>query len=310
MNSTFSQSIVIPCFNEEKNLVPLYESLIGVLGSAENVELIFVDDGSKDNSLTVVKDLARADKRVKYISFSRNFGHQFAIKAGIDHASGDCIITMDADLQHPPSVIPELIKRWQEGNKIVYTKRTDSRNYSFLKRSATATFYKIISWISDVKIEEGMADFRLIDREIADLIRPIQDNFLFLRGLLPWLGFPSAVVWFDVQKRHAGNTKYTFRKMISLAVAGITSFSIKPLRLSVSIGLIISFLSFLYGVYAVYARFYRNDVVEGWTSVMVAVLFIGGIQLVMIGIIGEYLGKMFIQNKGRRPYIIAEKSLQ
>lgn len=302
-------SIVIPCYNEEENVEALYLALSSTMTKEENVELLFIDDGSKDRTVEMVQKLRASDDRVKYISFSRNFGHQFAIKAGIDHASGDCIITMDADLQHPPELIPTLIEKWREGYKIVYTRRRDSRRYSFLKRSATKAFYKLISWISEVRIEEGMADFRLIDRQIADLIRPVNDNFLFLRGLLPWLGFPSTVVGFDIQARHAGKTKYTFRKMVSLAVAGITSFSIKPLRLSVSLGLIISGLSFLYGLYALYARFFNNDVVEGWTSVMVAVLFIGGIQLVMIGIIGEYLGKMFLQHKGRQPYIIKEKVL-
>lgn len=307
MHAALLVSIVVPCYNEEENVEALYLALNSAMEQYNNFELLFVDDGSKDRTIEAIRKLRASDSRVKYISFSRNFGHQFAIKAGIDHASGDCIITMDADLQHPPALIPTLIRRWREGNKIVYTRRNDSRHYSLLKRSATKGFYKLISWISDVRIEEGMADFRLIDRQIADLIRPVNDNFLFLRGLLPWLGFPSTAIAFDMPERHAGKTKYTFRKMISLAIAGITSFSIKPLRLSVSLGLIISGLSFLYGLYALYARFFGNDVVEGWTSVMVAVLFIGGIQLVMIGIIGEYLGKMFLQHKGRQSYIIKEK---
>lgn len=197
-------SIVIPCYNEEENVEALYLALSSTMTKEENVELLFIDDGSKDRTVEMVQKLRASDDRVKYISFSRNFGHQFAIKAGIDHASGDCIITMDADLQHPPELIPTLIEKWREGYKIVYTRRRDSRRYSFLKRSATKAFYKLISWISEVRIEKGMADFRLIDRQIADLIRPVNDNFLFLRGLLPWLGFPSTVVGFDIQARHAG----------------------------------------------------------------------------------------------------------
>lgn len=309
MTSAFRVSIVIPCFNEEESLAALHAAILEVLGEAKNFEIILVDDGSKDATLQVIKDIRSRDNRIKFISFSRNFGHQFAIKAGIDHASGDCVITMDADLQHPPHLIKELILKWQEGYKIVYTKRNDSKKYSLTKRIATGFFYKIISWLSDVKIEEGVADFRLIDKDVADLIRPVNDNFLFLRGLLPWLGFPAATVGFDMHARYAGKTKYTFKKMIRLAINGITSFSIKPLRLSILTGLTISGLSFIYALYAIYAKFFNNDVVEGWTSVLVAVLFIGGIQLIMIGIIGEYLGKLFIQNKGRQQYIIKEKEL-
>lgn len=309
MTKSFSFSIVIPCFNEEQNIAPLYEALLKALPGFQDFEIIFIDDGSKDATLDVITRLRSGDDRVKFISFSRNFGHQFAIKAGIDHASGDCVITMDADLQHPPEVIPELIQKWREGNKIVHTKRRNNKKYPFLKRVTTNAFYTATSWVSDVRIEEGLADFRLIDRDIVNLLRPVDDNFLFLRGLLPWLGFPNAVVHFDINARYAGATKYTFRKMMGLAINGITSFSIKPLRVSTFTGLTISFLAFLYALYAIYAKFFRNDVVEGWTSVLVAVLFIGGIQLIMIGIIGEYLGKLFMQNKGRPQYIIREKNL-
>lgn len=299
-------SIVVPCYNEEENIEALYKALKSVLADDHIYELIFVDDGSQDQSLDAIKRLRSNDKNVKYLSFSRNFGHQAAIKAGIDHASGDCIITMDADLQHPPDLLPELIRKWKEGYQVVYTKRRHNRRYGLLKRTWTKLFYKTITWLSDIKIEEGMADFRLIDRQVADLIRSVSDNFLFLRGLLPWYGFPSTVVSFDVHRRHAGKTKYTFRKMMSLAIAGITAFSIRPLRLSVSMGLIISAGAFLYALYAIYAKLFLGDVVEGWTSVLVAVLFIGGIQLVMMGIIGEYLGKLFLQSKGRPSYIIRD----
>lgn len=309
MARPFSISLVIPCFNEEESLHALYQAILDVFNDIENFEIILVDDGSTDGTVQMIKALRAKDSRVKLLSFSRNFGHQFAMKAGIDHASGDCIITMDADLQHPPSLLPEMIRKWQEGYKVVYTKRNDSREYSFIKKVSASSFYKTISWISDVKIEEGVADFRLIDKDVAEFVKPVNDNFLFLRGLLPWLGFPSTTIYFDIQSRYAGKTKYTLKKMMRLALNGITSFSIKPLRLSTITGMVISGLSFLYAMYAIYARFFNNDVVEGWTSVLVAVLFIGGIQLIVIGIIGEYLGKLFVQNKGRPQYIIKEKAL-
>ncbi len=309
MARPFSISLVIPCFNEEESLHALHQAILDVFKDSENFEMILVDDGSTDDTVQMVKALRATDPRVKLLSFSRNFGHQFAMKAGIDHASGDCIITMDADLQHPPTLIPEMISKWHEGFKVVYTKRNDSSEYPLAKKISANSFYKTISWISDVKIEEGVADFRLIDKEVAELIRPVNDNFLFLRGLLPWLGFPSTTISFDMQSRYAGKTKYTLKKMMRLALNGITSFSIKPLRLSTITGMTISFLSFLYAMYAIYARFFNNDVVEGWTSVLVAVLFIGGIQLIVLGIIGEYLGNLFVQSKGRPQYIIKEKAL-
>lgn len=302
-------SIVVPCFNEEENLGILYTEIGKALVEDVNFEIIMVDDGSQDDTLGVIKRLRTKDSRVKYISFSRNFGHQFAIKAGIDHAVGNCVITMDADLQHPPELIPSLIDKWEEGYKIVNTKRNDNKKYSLSKKLTANLFYSIASWVSEVKIEEGVADFRLMDQEVVNLISKINDKFLFLRGLLPWFGFKTTTISFDLQNRWSGKTKYTFGKMMGLAINGITSFSIKPLRLSMLVGLIFSILSFIYGLFAIYARIFTNTAIEGWTSVLVAILFIGGIQLIILGILGEYVGKIFVQMKDRQSYIVKEKQL-
>jgi dolichol-phosphate mannosyltransferase len=301
-------SIVVPCFNEEENVSRLCAEVTDVLKGYRH-EIILVDDGSRDGTLAAIKALRVANPRIKYLSFSRNFGHQFALKAGIDHSSGHCVITMDSDLQHPPSMLPELINQWQAGATIVYTKRRTNKDYSMAKKVTANLFYKLISGISDVPIEPDSADFRLIDKSVADLLRPVKDNFLFLRGLLPWMGFPSTTVIFDVNPRLAGKTKYTFRKMFAFAINGITSFSIKPLRLAAATGVIISLLAFLYAIYAIYVKIVLGYAVQGWASVMVAVLFIGGIQLMMMGIIGEYLGKLFITQKNRPPYIVHESEL-
>jgi len=309
MNEGIRISIVVPCFNEEENLGILYTEIGKALVEDVNFEIIMVDDGSQDDTLGVIKRLRTKDSRVKYISFSRNFGHQFAIKAGIDHAAGNCVITMDADLQHPPELIPSLIDKWEEGYKIVNTKRNDNKKYSLSKKLTANLFYSIASWVSEVKIEEGVADFRLMDREVVNLISKINDKFLFLRGLLPWFGFKTTTISFDLQNRWSGKTKYTFRKMMGLAINGITSFSIKPLRLSMLVGLIFSILSFIYGLFAIYARIFTNTAIEGWTSVLVAILFIGGIQLIILGILGEYVGKIFVQMKDRQSYIVKEKQL-
>jgi polyisoprenyl-phosphate glycosyltransferase len=307
--SDFLLSVVVPCHNEQENLLPLYEALTASLREVKRYEIILIDDGSTDLTLTHIRALADRDPRVRFASFTRNFGHQAAIKAGIDASRGDCVVMLDADLQHPPALIPRMIELWKEGNRIVYTRRETNQGYSWLKRITARGFYRVMSLLSDVPIAEDSADFRLIDKEVVDVLRPLQDNFLFLRGLLPWMGFSSTSVSFAVQPRHAGKTKYSLRKMISLGLNGITSFSIRPLRIASLLGGFISFLAFLYGLYAIYLRLFTVEVVPGWTSVMAAVLFIGGIQLIVIGIIGEYLGKLFIQHKNRPPYILKESRL-
>ncbi|MDP3431655.1 MAG: glycosyltransferase family 2 protein, partial [Bacteroidota bacterium] len=245
----------------------------------------------------------------KYISFSRNFGHQNALKAGYDFASGDCAISLDADLQHPPDVIPELIRKWEEGFEIVNTIRNDHHSISFAKKTSSRIFYQIMRKLSDVNIENGMADFRLIDKKVLKQLKLFSENYLFFRGIIPWMGFKQTIVPFIANERFAGTTKYTFKKMLKFATTGVTAFSVKPLRLSIYLGSAIALLSFLYGLYAAYIHLFTHRAITGWTSVIFSVLFIGGINLLMLGIIGEYLGKLFIENKRRPNYLISETNL-
>ena len=301
-------SVVIPAFNEENNILPLAKQLKDVL--PDTFEVLFVDDGSTDSTLDVLKQLHQEDNRFRYLSFSRNFGHQNAIKCGIDYATGECIITMDADLQHPPSLIPEMISKWKEGYDIVYTQRLEEKEISFFKRCSSSFFYSIMNKLSDVKLDPGSADFRLVDQRVAEIIRNTNESNLFIRGFVSWMGFRQYRITYHAASRHSGKTKYSFRKMISFALNGITSFSIKPLRFSIVMGMLISFFAFIYAMYAVVLyMFFPERAVAGWASVLVSVLFMGGIQLLFLGVLGEYLGKLFMQSKNRPTYIVKEKSL-
>ncbi|MBK6344457.1 MAG: glycosyltransferase family 2 protein [Bacteroidales bacterium] len=304
----FSVSVVIPCFNEKDNIDILYRHLSIVLEAYPDYELIFVDDGSTDDTLETIRSVAEKDPRVRYISLSRNFGHQYALKAGLDHAGGDCVISMDADMQHPPELIPAMIEKWREGYEVVNTIRGDQKSLSASKKLSSGLFYFIINRLSSVEIKPGIADFRLLDRKVVDALKQFSENHLFLRGLIPWMGFRQTSVHFEPADRHKGTTKYTFTRMLRLALDGITSFSSRPLYLSISVGSIIAGIAFLYGIYAVYVHLFTDDALPGWTSITASVLFIGGIQLIMLGIIGIYLGKLFIENKKRPNYIIRTKN--
>lgn len=302
-------SIVIPAFNEAGNIQLIAQKIAKQLDKDGSYEIIFVDDGSTDSTLTEIKEVAKNNTSVKHISFSRNFGHQKAVKAGLDYAAGDCVISMDADLQHPPELINDLINKWKEGYDVVYTIRKDIQGVGFFKKITSRMFYKFINMISDVDIPLGAADFRLLDRKVVDELRKFKESFLFIRGIVSWLGFKQTGIEYNIQDRHAGSTKYTLRKMISFAVQGITSFSTVPLRISIIVGFIVSLFAFLYTIYALYAKFYLQTAIPGWTSILISVLFLGGIQLMFLGLIGEYLGKMFIETKNRPNYVIKEKKL-
>jgi glycosyltransferase involved in cell wall biosynthesis len=304
----FSVSVVIPCFNEKDNIDILYRHLSTVLETYPDHELIFVDDGSTDETLETIRSVAKKDPKVRYISLSRNFGHQYALKAGLDHAGGDCVISLDADMQHPPELIPVMIEKWREGYEVVNTIRGDQKSLSASKKLSSGFFYFIINKLSSVEIKPGIADFRLLDRKVVDALKQFSENHLFLRGLIPWMGFRQTSVHFEPADRHKGTTKYTFTRMLRLALDGITSFSSRPLYISISVGSIIAGIAFLYGIYAVYVHLFTDDALPGWTSITASVLFIGGIQLIMLGIIGIYLGKLFIENKKRPNYIIRTKN--
>ena len=304
-------SIIVPTFNEEGNVSLLSRQLQEQLAKQEvsEYEIIFVNDGSSDNSLGIILDLARLDKRIKYISFSKNFGHQNALKAGLDHARGNAVISMDADLQHPPALLPELIDQWKKGYKIVYTIRQEEEGLSFFKRSTSKLFYWMVNKLAEHPIIPGAADFRLLDRKVVDVLKAHQEKELFYRGIIAGLGFEQKAIEFKAEKRNSGKTKYSFKRMAKFAIAGITSSSAKPLYFSIYMGSLMAFVAFLYGAYAVWLALFTDRTIAGWTSIVTSVVFIGGIQLMMMGIIGVYLGKIFKESKNRPLYVIETKNV-
>jgi len=300
-------SIILPCYNEEDNLNELHSRLSDVMEAiGEPYEIIFVDDGSTDNTLDKLIDICKTDKQYRIFQFSRNFGHQQAISAGLDHAQGDAVIMMDTDLQHPPELIPALIEKWKEGYEIVYTIRNDPPGTSLFKKMTAKIFYKLINTLANINIPENSADFRLLDKKVVEQLRLIKEKPKFFRGLIGWVGFNKCAVYYDASPRHAGKSKYTVWKMIKFAYDGITSFSAFPLHIATALGVMVSFISFLYAVYAIYARLFTNQTLPGWTSVLVAVLFLGGVQLLSLGLIGGYLGKAYEELKQRPSYIIRD----
>jgi polyisoprenyl-phosphate glycosyltransferase len=305
--------VVIPCYNEKENLLYINQRLQEIfktnLNSKYNFRILFVNDGSSDDTLEEIEELRKKNSNIDFISFSRNFGHQQAIKAGIDHTTADAVITMDADLQHPPELIPEFIKLWEEGFDVINSKNCYSQNQSLLKRITSKSFYALLNLLSYVKIESGTADFRLIDKKVLEQLRKLNEQNLFIRGVIPWIGFKQFTLKYFPDDRKFGKTKYTVKKMFSLAITGITSFSIKPLRISIFFGLVFSVIAIVYMFYALYIGLFTDKAIAGWTSVIVSVLFIGGLQLLMLGIIGEYLGKLFLENKKRPNYIIDQMKM-
>lgn len=298
-------SVIIPAYNEEGNVKVVYEKVKNVLDATKyDHEIIFVDDGSRDNTRNNIIQLAENDNNVKLISFTRNFGHQLALTAGYNHCKGDAAITLDCDLQHPPELIPELIKKWEEGYDIVNMKRIDAKEKNIFKKYTSKYYYKLFSWISGVPLEEGNADYRLIDKKVIDKINDLQEYELFLRGMFYWLGFKSTSINYVPNERFSGTTKYNLRKMFHFAINGITSFSIMPLKMVTFLGFLVSGLALIYMLYSIYSAVFLKDVITGWASIAISVLFIGGVQLISIGILGEYIGKIFIETKKRPRYVI------
>ena len=310
MNKSKKVSVIIPCYNESEGLNLFFNELTNYLPEKYVYEIIFVNDGSNDETLEIIKEIKKSNPTVHYISFSRNFGHQNALKAGFDLASGDCAICLDADLQHPPELIPQLIEKWEEGYESVVTKRSDHDSISGFKRTTSKMFYRLTNRLSDIKLENGVADFRLLDRKILDALKNFSEDQIFLRAVIQWLGFKQITIPYKAGERIAGDSKYTLKKMFSFALSGITAFSVKPLRFSIYLGLIFALFSFIYGIYALVVFLFTDNALPGWTSILMSVLLIGGLNLLMLGIIGEYLGKLFIENKKRPNYIISETDLE
>lgn len=304
-------SLVIPTFNEEGNVLRLYNEIKQVLLELQiaHYEVIFIDDGSSDASLDRIEDLRAQDPNVHFLQLSRNFGHQHALKAGLDHASGAAVISLDADLQHPPALIKDMIQLWRNGAEVVYTRRKDQQNIGIFKKWSAKAFYWFANKISEVPIEEGTADFRLLDQKVVTAIQTFKESHLFLRGLIPTLGFKQVALDYEPAARFSGKSKYSLSKMFHFAINGITSSSAKPLYFSIYLGLFFAFLAFVYGCYAIYIAVFTDAAITGWTSLIASVLFIGGIQMILIGIVGIYLGKLFVQSKQRPTYLIKNSTL-
>lgn len=304
-------SIVIPSFNEEGNIKIIINALNEVLQKLNyRYELIFVDDGSSDKTLSILQAISATDSNVFYIELSRNFGHQNALKAGLDLASGDCMITMDGDMQHPPEMIPQLIEKWEEGYDIVFTRRLEDKKLPALKKITSKYFYKFINSISEIKIEEGTADFRLMDKKVSTVFFAFSENELFIRGLVNWVGFKQFAIDYKPAERFSGNSKYTVKKMMQFALKGITSFSIRPLYISIFLGISLFFLSLLFYILYVFYSIYYGHVISGWASVIFTIVIFGGLNLIVLGIIGVYVGKLFMQSKQRPNYLIRDTNFE
>jgi polyisoprenyl-phosphate glycosyltransferase len=298
-------SVVIPIYNEAAVLQTLYRRLTCVMEKVGGpYELIFVDDGSTDDSAKLLRDLRAVDARVKLIGLSRNFGHQLAITAGLDYSSGDAVIVMDGDLQDPPELIPQLIAQWHAGHDIVFAVRAGRHGESLFKRLTASVFYRILRRLTTTDIPVDAGDFRLLSRTAVEALRPIRERNRFVRGLVGWIGFRHTSIKYVRERRYAGETKYPLTKMMRFALNGVFSFSFLPLQLATYLGLAVSLMSFGYLAYAVWLKLFTTRVVQGWASVIVAVLFVGGVQLVSLGIIGEYIGRIYEEVKQRPLYLV------
>jgi dolichol-phosphate mannosyltransferase len=272
-------------------------------------EFIFVDDGSSDATLSILKKLSTSNKHLFFVELSKNFGHQNSLKSGLDLATGDCIISMDGDMQHPPELIPDLIAKWEQGFDVVYTRRLADKNLPYFKKKTSKYFYKFINFISEIDIEQGTADFRLIDKKVSKVFLAFTENELFIRGLTSWVGFKQYAIDYIPAERFSGQSKYTVKKMMQFALKGITSFSIRPLYLSIFIGFGATALAFvLYIIYVLYSVYFGHAI-SGWASVIFTIVFFGGLNLIVLGIIGVYVGKLFMQSKNRPNYIIRDSNI-
>lgn len=309
MISSKKISIVLCCYNELTNLPTVVSAIhesMSLLGYG--YEIIAVNDGSSDGSQELLEQMSSKDDKLFYIELSRNFGHQNALKAGLDMSTGDCIISMDADMQHPPRMLPDFITKWEEGYDVVYTRRIEDPSLPKSKRRSSKLFYQFLNYVSDIELEEGVADFRLLDRKAAKVVIGIPGNDLFIRGIVHWIGFKQYGIDYMPDKRLSGETKYTVKKMINLAAQGILSFSTKPLHIALYAGFIISFLALLCLPYAIISLVYGH-VMSGWVSLIVTVSLLGGLQLFILGIVGLYIGRIFAQTKAYPPYIVRSTNL-
>lgn len=304
-------SVVVPMYYEEEVADECYSRLKKVLNELSakyEHEIIFINDGSKDKTLEILENLALSDENVKVISFSRNFGHQCAVTAGLREVNGDVVLIIDADMQDPPELLKDMLKLWEDGNEIIYAKRKKRKGESAFKLLSAKMFYKTLNGLSDVEIPKDTGDFRLVDRKVVDVINSLPEHNKFLRGLFGWVGFKQTPIEYERQERFAGKTKYPLKKMLKLAGDGIISFSNKPLRLIGGLGIFSIFLSFIILIYALLSFIFQwNNLTAGWTSIMVVVTFFAGVQLSSLWIMSEYIARIYDETKQRPQYIIDKK---
>jgi dolichol-phosphate mannosyltransferase len=304
-------SIIVPLYNEEKNIRLMHDRLVSsILKISSNFEIIYVNDGSNDNSFLELLKLSNEDECVKYINFSRNFGHQIAVTAGLDYSKGAAVVIIDGDLQDPPEVIPEMYALYKEGFEVVYGQRLIRKGESFLKKITAKYFYRILKKITNINIPVDTGDFRLIDRKIVNDLKNMPEQNKFLRGQIAWLGYRQTSIFFERDERKFGETGYPFSKMLKFALDGITGFSDVPLQFVTKTGIFISFISFLVILYAIFSHFILERTITGWTSLIISSMFIGGVQLISVGIIGEYISRINKNVQNRPLYIVSETNVE
>ncbi|MBU2366790.1 MAG: glycosyltransferase family 2 protein [Alphaproteobacteria bacterium] len=302
-------AVVIPVFNEEAGVAALAMRLGEVLVGLADYHIVFVDDGSSDNTAAALKAVSDVDDRVKYILLSKNCGHQTAMRAGLEHVDADCIVTMDGDFQHPPEFIPTMIAQWRKGAKVVLTRRTGEQRLSAFKRSTSGVYYRLLNGLSDVQLEEGAADFRLVDRSVLTSLRRFTEHDIFYRGIIPLVGYKVVTLNYELQDRRFGKSKYSLRKMLRLGIKGVLSSSTKPLRLAMVGAFAVFASAAIYLLYVLIFFFLVGAPLTGWTSVILTVLILGATQLFVLGIIGEYVGQLLIESRRRPSYFIVETNL-
>lgn len=307
MNQAIQYSIVVPVYNEEEVIQETYRRLTEVMCSTgEAYELLFVNDGSKDKTADIIKAFCKKDDAVILLDFSRNFGHQIAITAGMDYAKGNAVVVMDADLQDPPELILAMIEKWKQGYDLVYAQRTKRKGETFLKKLTAKLFYRFLRLMTDIDIPLDTGDFRLLDRKVCDQLSNIQEKNRFVRGLVSWVGFKQIAIEYERDERFAGESKYPFKKMLKLSIDGIASFSFKPLKLAGYAGMIFSSIGFIYAFVILYLKTFTENAIQGWSLLIAIQIFFSGIILFILGIMGEYIGRIYDETKHRPLYIVQE----